>query len=742
MSAINFVLMATAWGPRHGGINAFNRDFAIGLAAALGTRGQVFCAVINPTDGDYDDAKKGNVTLIPLVGKKVTDHFDTAWAYEIVNWLKKEAKAAPVSWWVGHDVTSGAAALAGVEVAPGSRAALIHHMSYIAYQGFKHDDGEEADAKDAEQKKLFSAPDAALFAVGPLLRDSCRRLSGNAREPVMLIPGFPDRTAGNKATDHLVAISFGRMEAASDRIKQGQLSVAAFGAAIKEACSVAYGPASLKNSPSLYLIGLPAGGSSESKELFKLAEQHAERTVNLIPLPFDQDRKKLLDRLDEANLAFMLSWHEGFGLTGWEAIAAEVPLILSKQSGLFRLLDHSLNGAAEGYVYAIDVEGQRGEDGSANFTPNDLRKVKSAILKISNDIKNHHKRAEKLKTLVQKELVCRWDNTGLEFLKGLGILGASSPTEPTSPPPDNGPPEPDPAQPGSSPSGSKGDKRPQSREERFEILKKKIRTSLERSSRVVTELEVALADPVTKSSPIAGRAKTICDRLLAVRFEDAINVLNKVRMKIDMDDAIDRTAIDAIAEVSGWLFPWLHIRDANIECDQWERQELGEVISLPSDVDSFAEIIMAGIDIRMADFQPIRESREWPRSVVSLSFGTPEEAMLDEHIIGAADEDNIRKSLAAVLNVPKNKKGRSAETVDDSINREIDFHFKNNRRWYIICDQINGKEDQMRHIALMKKIASKYKGLAVIELSMDSSDQQSKFREIQQLLNLEKDKRL
>ena len=43
----NFMLLATAWGARHGGINAFNRDFAVGLATALGTDGTVFCAVIS-----------------------------------------------------------------------------------------------------------------------------------------------------------------------------------------------------------------------------------------------------------------------------------------------------------------------------------------------------------------------------------------------------------------------------------------------------------------------------------------------------------------------------------------------------------------------------------------------------------------------------------------------------------------------------------------------------------------------
>ena len=48
----NFLLLATAWGPKFGGINAFNTDFAKGLAAHLGADGRVFCAVFNPTRED------------------------------------------------------------------------------------------------------------------------------------------------------------------------------------------------------------------------------------------------------------------------------------------------------------------------------------------------------------------------------------------------------------------------------------------------------------------------------------------------------------------------------------------------------------------------------------------------------------------------------------------------------------------------------------------------------------------
>lgn len=742
MSDINFVLMATAWGPRHGGINAFNRDFSVGLAAALGNRGRVFCAVLDPKDSDHADAESGNVTLIPIVGKNASDQFDTAWTFEIVHWLKKNGSVTEIAWWVGHDVTSGAAALAGPEAGLGGRPALIHHMSYINYQAVKHDDGPAARAKDEEQKRLFASKDAVLFGVGPLLRDSCQRLAGDGRKPVMLVPGFPEINLSRKATSDLVAVSFGRMEMASDRIKQGQLAVAAFGAAINSAANLtpALRPSSM-NSPRLYVIGLPEGEKEETKKIYALAESNAGQIVNILPLPFDENRQELFNRLAEANLAFMLSWHEGFGLTGWEAIAAEVPLIISEQSGLFKLLHETLDGAETGYVCSISVKARRGEGDTPNYTKNDLLAVGDKILETAGDLTNALRRAKHLKNLLQERLICRWDHTGHQFLTGLGIGGPSALLQPIPPGPDsplaneNGKPVDSPT------SGLAEDRRSLSRDQRFDRLKRAIRKDLALSERVVQKLEKALGLVDSKPPPLGERAEKLCEKLLHVKFENAIQVLNSVRHDLEDENTLDKEAIKSIANVSGWLFPWLYIRAAEIDLDLWERKELGEVISLPTDIDNFAEIIMAGIDIRMAAFQTTRDPRGWPRPATALTFGMPEEGLNEGEtkngVVRAADEDNIRKALALSLGVHNRKKHGPVEEVDDSINQLIEFELtKNNARWYIVCDGFTDEGDRKRHMDLMREVASRYKGLAVIELGLRHSDHQRKFREIQQLLNL------
>lgn len=115
----------------------------------------------------------------------------------------------------------------------------------------------------------------------------------------------------------------------------------------------------------------------------------------------------------------MLSWHEGFGLTGWEAIAAEVPLIISRHSGLFELVSDYLHGAGIGCLNVVDIQGQRGGAGEDNFTPDDLKQVSNAILSISANLGHHRDNARALKRLLIERFGCTWRDVASRFLDTL-----------------------------------------------------------------------------------------------------------------------------------------------------------------------------------------------------------------------------------------------------------------------------------------------------------------------------------
>lgn len=326
----SFLLLATAWGPKFGGINAFNMDFAKGLSLFLGDRGKVFCSVLDATSEEIKNAKGACIELIPINKPQDIDQYDPSWAHDVIEFLDRKFPGTNIDYWIGHDVVSGEAAKKGASFFDNSRSALIMHMNYEAYQGYKKGVGQKAKVKSLEQKRVFQDSDF-LYANGPSLEAALSDLIG--RDVVQLVPGFADIDPSPSKAE-LVTITFGRMDRESDRIKQGGLAVAGFGSAIKYANNAPEGRGLLTESPMIKVVGIKDPGGKDEKALRELVSQRAGRVVNILATKYDEDRKALFDELGRANIALMLSWHEGFGLTGWEAIAGEVPLILSKRTGL------------------------------------------------------------------------------------------------------------------------------------------------------------------------------------------------------------------------------------------------------------------------------------------------------------------------------------------------------------------------------------------------------------------------
>ena len=277
----NFLLLATAWGPKFGGINAFNMDFAIGLAKHLGPGGRVFCAVFRPASEDFENAKSGGVHLLGIDRPEESPAYDKSWALDVWREFQSKHSTDQIDWWVGHDVTTGAAATEGPSITGHGKSALIMHMNYADYQAYKGGVGERAQKKILEQRQLFPRADR-WFANGPLLRDALRDIV--RRDPTMLVPGFAEIPI--QPSEHrLQLITFGRMDRESDRIKQGSLAVAGFGSAVSYAGANKGSPEKLKKSPQMRVIGIDRPGSDEEHALATLVSSKAGREVNLIALP-------------------------------------------------------------------------------------------------------------------------------------------------------------------------------------------------------------------------------------------------------------------------------------------------------------------------------------------------------------------------------------------------------------------------------------------------------------------------
>ncbi len=421
------ILLATGWGPKYGGINSFNYSFAVGLRRFIGSEGRIICAVPNATEGEIHSAKRQNIDLFNIAEANGTIAFDPNWIGEFKNIPDFPPDRSNVIW-VGHDVKSGFAAKRAAEDL-GGRAALIMHMDYLAYQGLVHD-GEEAWEKHELQMRLFQGT-TPIFAVGPLLQRSCNRLTGLNRAH-RLVPGFEITEPGvNKSPDDIVAaIMLGRIEAETDRIKQGQLAVAAFSRAVAQDRQMGHRTA--LSHAYLQIVGLD-GDLASRNALFMQSEKHARQLVNILPTRYSEDRALTLDRMRGSNLALMPSWHEGFGLVGWEAISCEVPLVVSVNSGLFELVDEELGGAGIGCLHGLRIDGSRQDD--QNFSDQDIIAVSNIILKISSNLARAKADARNLKKMLIDKLICTWEETARHFLQVMGKESSGYVSQAPSDPP-------------------------------------------------------------------------------------------------------------------------------------------------------------------------------------------------------------------------------------------------------------------------------------------------------------------
>jgi glycosyltransferase involved in cell wall biosynthesis/tetratricopeptide (TPR) repeat protein len=391
------VTFATRWGPQFGGINSFNQDFLTAIAAASLSQINVICIVLFANEQDIKNAKLKDILLISL-DLKGQDNFLSSFEPKVWSELTNIPIEPGSTVWLGHDRITGDIALKAASDR-GGRSALIHHMSYDCYEAFTEDSLTAREKVDT-QKRLFKQANIAL-AVGPLLKNELQDMLDTV-DVTEIIPGLPEISVRKRAPNTFRAFISGRLNQDAKKIKQGHLGVAAFASAIKKTDEDTNLPDILngENQPEITLRGvdfelITSGEKTDGELDLKLfAQEYAQRVIRLHVLPFTQDRGVLFDDLSKASVAMMPSWHEGFGLVAWEAIAAGIPLIVSNKSGVYQLLKEYEDGLYTNSVTAIDI---RGNNVPPFFQELDLDDLSNAIINIAKDPKRAREKAIKLR---------------------------------------------------------------------------------------------------------------------------------------------------------------------------------------------------------------------------------------------------------------------------------------------------------------------------------------------------------
>lgn len=416
---MNVIALATAWGPRWGGINCFNADLVRGLATYWSHRGRIMCCVPFADDDEIEAARTSGIHLLHINKPGRHKTFSPDWIDEILSDPETSSEFESPTLWVGHDVKSGDAAVRGGQSFPSAKSAVIMHMHYEAYKG-PVSSPQEAQDLFKQQRRLFQQPDFAL-AVGPLLRNALHAMG--RKDAAMLIPGFPV-VKPETVKDGIHAIALGRFDAQNDLLKQISLAVAAVSCAVDEVMRASNDR--IRNwNKKMKVFGVE--DEAQTATLCKLADARCGSALNILPVRFDERREELLYELSHANIALLPSWHEGFGLAGWEAIAAETPLVLSRKTGLWKLLTDTFNDlAASGFVELVDIQGRYyepdrnagEEDGynKDNFTPNDEEAVAKAVSRIIQNLDDRINISSSLKDLLQDQYGCTWAETAKQLL--------------------------------------------------------------------------------------------------------------------------------------------------------------------------------------------------------------------------------------------------------------------------------------------------------------------------------------
>lgn len=405
---IGIVFIATAWGRNNGGINSINTALLKNLSTVINPEWnwKLYCVVTqHGEDSDVVDEiqEKYNITLIktetPVTSRR----------------LKKELTKTDFSqlFFVGHDVITGSHANKlrdRFSSTTTSTSIIFHHMDYRMYYYLREID--PAKIRDKETEQLQILPDADIIVpIGPSLTKSAQDLCKDARKEAItkiheINPGMENIEPIQGVHNNHKVILFGRLEDRNNAVKQIELAIDALGKYFST------------NSHHDFMVKCYGYTDDSAINQKKLISEICHTSGKMIPITansYISDDAELFNEIASASLCIMPSTYEGFGLTGYEAISAGVPVIISKNTGLFHFLNSWNGKSIHGLFKSVEIHGGLQENGK-KYGTEDLDVLVNNIQEVFSDYEKHKKMALELrKTLLNGE--CTWDYAARAFVE-------------------------------------------------------------------------------------------------------------------------------------------------------------------------------------------------------------------------------------------------------------------------------------------------------------------------------------
>jgi glycosyltransferase involved in cell wall biosynthesis len=331
---MRFLVMATEWRSRHGGVSTFNRALCSAIA---GAGCPVVCAVPSFDVSEIADAKKAGVTLVPAPAHTGADDLSG-----LFRRLKLPEGFAP-DVVIGHGRITGFAAQAQVaEFHPNAlRVQFVHVASgEIEFYKGRMDAAEVAEGRERIEVDL--AKDCALVvAVGPRLE----REAGNFLAPLQRRPRLYrlDPAVGPSLIQTpppgVHCLLMGRAE--DFELKGLDIAALAMGRVLTSAV--------FDYQPELVVRGAPKGTGGELRERLR---RIAKSDLPIRVREYTDDGLAIESDLRRSSVLLMPSRREGFGLVAFEAVQTGTPILVSDKSGIGELLKERL-GASEAQNYVV-----------------------------------------------------------------------------------------------------------------------------------------------------------------------------------------------------------------------------------------------------------------------------------------------------------------------------------------------------------------------------------------------------
>lgn len=403
------IFIANYWGTTNGGISTFNYDLSRAIAKRrIGTREKTVCLLLHSIN-DIEKKEVEELYGLKLIALLDEDDESNEGAEVIPSFLKKLRKLVGFRngdslIWIGHDIKTGNYANMCKEEY-GGESLVFNHMNYAEYYYLATGDEEKEEEKEALQRRVLQKADW-ICAVGPVLKDYSEdiRHEVGKNNVIEIIPGLLDVEPSVSMHNAFKVLFFGRIYKKNNYIKQPKLAVAAFAKAYE---TDRKSKEIFKNNPRMEVYGYPKIDDEDKRILRELVRRYTAETLNITPRKYLRDREKLKETLRASSLCIMISRHEGFGLTAYEAISAGVPVIISDNTGLHRFLKSKKGEDVKGLYKVVHIEGATDQFG--NPTESDLETVTNAILEILTDYEKSKKNALRLQEILINEQYT-WDN--------------------------------------------------------------------------------------------------------------------------------------------------------------------------------------------------------------------------------------------------------------------------------------------------------------------------------------------